>query len=189
MAKIAQFGLNIEELNLPHHYRETPVMGLKELDSNLKTLRCNSCHLSVSDLIAIVSSLPKLQELDLGLLNWGKDVIKELDFRSTLKCLLNISVNGDVFYVSNMVHPALTSNRVLLSGVASVSLRAISENYAAYALRYCSNLNSICVGGIGIDEPSSRMFIIENSISYERALCALQLRYLNIGDTTLCSIA
>ncbi|KAK9282236.1 hypothetical protein L1049_005150 [Liquidambar formosana] len=211
--EIARSGLNVEALDVSYQKRIT-VESLRELGSNmnnLKTLVCrNIRYLEDSDLAAIATSLPWLEELDISYSMDYDDFNHFEDFAhsnnmylelitdagievlaSKLKGLRRINISGN--YLSDPSLLALSSNCVFLREIFASSCGRITQNCIALLFRRCPNLVSLSAHNIEMGSfepsPSASSFTIENSIAYAKALSALDISGTVFSHSLLSSIA
>lgn len=170
---------------------------------NLRKLNCSKiCSLRDSDLFAIGKSFPLLEDLDISFPQYSacfkpngsvdlpcfSGVVTDegvIDLSMKLKKLHKIDLSGNQFITDKSIF-CLSQNCMLLREVVIRDCDFITQNGIALAMRKCENLNHISLEEIGIPTIDS---FFQESFTYAKKLCQLDLSHSFISDELLCMVA
>lgn len=196
--------LNLEALDISNQ-KSIPIRGLRELGlttlKNLKVLKCaNLYNLCDSDLMAVVDSLPLLEEIDISYPINDLDSFSEFcalttsEFAVTdcgievlsskLKNLRKANISGNHFLTDKSVL-ALSTNCLRLREVVILDCSFITLNGLCFILSNSPQLSVISMDGI--ESPCGPSIFIDAILV--RALSTLDFQYSDISDEFLSTIA
>ncbi|KAK2366157.1 F-box/LRR-repeat protein [Trifolium repens] len=197
LIKISCFPLKITSLNLSNQ-PTIPANGLRAFSKKITTLTSLTCSyigsINSSDLFLIADCFPLLEELDLSYPSYCKDYSNYVDGVESLSlALIKLrKVNLSEFPINNQSLFHLFNNCKYLEEVIMFGCNEITNAALASALRERPTLMSLSFS-LSLFHPEYRQVFatshfIDSFVSMKGLTC-LDLKYLNISDELLYSIA